>query len=233
LPALLAAATVRTVVRQPPVTTVRLPSPEACVQTGILSPLLRPMARPTLPKRVRCFANRSPPLSSWSCKARNTLHRRVPPIGQGSGRGLVGQDPVDRRSVHLEQRGNDLHGLALGAQGARMGDLLRRQFGLGAECDPTLPSGWDTGAGAFGHQTTLQFSQDANHLPHGAAGGCLRVNMLRQRAKRDAVGTQLIQQGDEVTQATASAVQFPDNEGIAWAEGFEAPGERRALGCRA
>jgi hypothetical protein len=146
---------------------------------------------------------------------------------------LVGQDPVDRRSVHLEQRGNDLHGLALGAQGARMGDLLRRQFGLGAECDPTLPSGWDTGAGAFGHQTTLQFSQDANHLPHGAAGGCLRVNMLRQRAKRDAVGTQLIQQGDEVTQATASAVQFPDNEGIAWAEGFEAPGERRALGCRA
>ena len=32
LPALLAAATARTVVRQPPVTAVRVPYPEACVQ---------------------------------------------------------------------------------------------------------------------------------------------------------------------------------------------------------
>jgi hypothetical protein len=57
--------------------------------------------------------------------------------------------------------------------------------------------------------------------------------MLAQGAKLDALGTQIVQHGDEVTQAAAEPVEFPDNEGIAWAERFEATDEGRALGGRA
>jgi hypothetical protein len=100
----------------------------------------------------------------------------VHPGGQGRGRCLFGQDPVDRRPVHVQQRGDHLHGLALGAELSGMSNLLRRQLRLGAELHPALPGGFDAGAGAFGHQAALQFGQDADHLPHGAAGGGLGVD---------------------------------------------------------
>ena len=59
-----------------------------------------------------------------------------------------------------------------------MGDLLRRQLRLGAELHPTLLGGLHAGAGAFGDQAALQFGQDADHLPHGTAGGGLGVDVL-------------------------------------------------------
>ena len=100
--------------------------------------------------------------------------------------------------MHVEQRGDHWRGLALGAKGTCMGNLRRRQLRLGAEFDPTLFGGFDAGMGAFGDQTAFQFSQDANYLPHGAAGGGLGVTVLSQRAKRDTLGPQLVQQGKEI-----------------------------------
>src|SRR4029077_11000302 len=86
LEALLAAATVRTVVLQPPVTTVRVPSPEACVQRGYPAPccaqlLGEPCTRgaAALPTdRTRCRPGNARP--SIPCT-------RGCPRGQGRGRG--------------------------------------------------------------------------------------------------------------------------------------------------
>ena len=52
--------------------------------------------------------------------------------------------------MHLEQRGDHGHGLALGAEVPGMGDLLRRQLRLGAEVHPPLLGGLHASAGAFG-----------------------------------------------------------------------------------
>jgi hypothetical protein len=105
--------------------------------------------------------------------------------------------------VHVEQRGDHSYWLALGAKLAGMGDLLRGQFGLGAESDPTLPGGLHAGAGALSDQAAFEFGQDTNHLPHSAAGGGLGVNMLRQRAKLDAAGAELVEHHDEIAQTPA------------------------------
>jgi hypothetical protein len=110
-----------------------------------------------------------------------------------------------------------------------MGDLLRRQLRLGTEFHPAFLRGLHAGAGTFGHQAPLSLGQDADHWPHGAAGGGLGVDVLGQRAKRDALGARRVQQRHEIALTLASAVQFPDNEGIAWSEGCEAAGEGRAL----
>ncbi len=103
-------------------------------------------------------------------RVRQEAHR------EGGG-GLVGQYSVNRRRVDLEQRGDHLHGFALGAELADMGHLLRHQLGLRAALHPALLGGCDTGTGALGHQAALEFGQDADHLPHGAAGG-LGVDVL-------------------------------------------------------
>jgi hypothetical protein len=84
-----------------------------------------------------------------------------------------------------------------------MGDLLWRQLRLRTKFHPALPGGFHAGAGALGNQAAFQFGQDADHLPHGAAGGRLGVNVFGQGAKLDAVGAQIVQQGDEVAQTAA------------------------------
>jgi hypothetical protein len=55
--------------------------PDGVRPTGIPSPILHPMARPTLLKRVGGCADRSPPLSSWGCRTLDTRHRRVSSAG--------------------------------------------------------------------------------------------------------------------------------------------------------
>jgi hypothetical protein len=99
-------------------------------------------------------------------------------LGREGEGGLVGQSPVERRPVYLEERGDHGHGLALGAEVPGMGNLLRCQLRLGAELHPTLLGGLHAGAGAFGDQAALQLGQDADHLPHGTAGGGLGVDVL-------------------------------------------------------
>ena len=135
-------------------------------------------------------------------RVRQHAHEGVLEAREGEG-GLVGQGPVERRPVYLKERGDYGHGLALGAEVPGMGHLLWCQLRLGAELHATLLGGLHAGAGAFGDQATLQLGQDADHLPHRTAGGGLGVDVLCQRAKLDALGTQLIQQGDEVTQTPA------------------------------
>jgi hypothetical protein len=127
-------------------------------------------------------------------------------LGREGEGGLVGQGPVERRPVHLEQRGDHWHGLALGAECTGMGDLLRRQLQLGAELHPTLLGGLHAGAGAFGDQTALEFGQDADHLPHSTAGGGLGVDVLGQGLQFDPLDAQRVQQRDEIAQIPASAV---------------------------
>ena len=58
------------------------------------------------------------------------------PGGQGRGGVLVGQYPVERRPVHLEQRGDPGHGLALGAECRAWVICCGVSFGLGPNCTP-------------------------------------------------------------------------------------------------
>ena len=97
------------------------------------------------------------------------------------------KDPVERRPVHVEQRGDDSHGLALGAKVPGMGNLLVASASAWGRISPHVA--WRSGRrGALGNQVTLQLGQDANHLPHGAAGGGLGVDVLGQGLKFDPLG---------------------------------------------
>ena len=84
-----------------------------------------------------------------------------------------------------------------------MGHLLRGQLRLGAEWHATLLGGLHASAGAFGDQAALEFGQDADHLPHGTAGGGLGVDVLRQGLKVDSLGAQRVEQRDEIAEIPA------------------------------
>ena len=100
------------------------------------------------------------------------------------GAALFSEDPVERRSVHIEQRGDHAYGLALRAQLTGMGDLLRGQFGFGTEWDPTLPGGLHAGTGVRSVIRLRSSSAKTPIICHMARpGGGLGVNMLCQASE--------------------------------------------------
>jgi hypothetical protein len=68
-------------------------------------------------------------------------------------------NPVNRRPVHIAQRGENWRCLTVGAQGARMSDLRHAQCGLASALHPAALHGLHAGAGAFGDQATLSLAQ--------------------------------------------------------------------------
>src|SRR5215469_8681252 len=60
-------------------------------------------------------------------------------------------------------------------------ELLRGEFALASEFNPSALGGFDPGAGAFADQATLKLGQKANHLPHGAASGSVSVYVFCKR----------------------------------------------------
>ena len=88
------------------------------------------------------------------------------------------KDPVERRPVHVEQRGDDSHGLALGAKVPGMGNLLRRQLRLGANFTPRcLAVMYVSVAGQSGYAPARPRRQS---FATWAAGGGLGVDVLGQ-----------------------------------------------------
>jgi len=104
-----------------------------------------------------------------------------------------------------------------------MGDLLG--------CHLRLAPKLHAGAGPLGNHAALKLGQDTDHLPHGAARGRFRVDVLGEGLELDAARAQIVQHGDQVAQAAAQPVQFPNDEGIAWLKRLETAEQGRAL-CR-
>src|SRR4029453_13098244 len=112
-------------------------------------------------------------------------------------------EPIDGRTADFEQGGDVLRSLALGAEFAGVFSLLWREFGLASPFFPSGLGGLHSGAGALGDQAALEFGQDSDDLPHGAACGRLGVDMLGQGAKLDALGTECVQHGKTIAQTAA------------------------------
>ncbi len=135
------------------------------------------------------------------------------------------QSPVQRPPRHVEQLRYRVVGFPLSDQRPGMGDLLRGQLGLAAHFHPTGDRRRASRRGAFLNQRPFQFRQDSHHLPHRPARGRGGVEGFRQRPEGHAPRFQIVQETDEVTQAAAQSVEFPDCERVALSERLEALGQ--------
>src|SRR5262249_19578077 len=82
-------------------------------------------------------------------------------------------------------------------------ELQRGEFALASEFNPSALGGFDPGGGAFADQTVLKFGKKAYHLPHGAAGRRVGVDVLRERTKFNPSTFQVVEHGYQVAQAPA------------------------------
>jgi UDP-N-acetyl-D-glucosamine dehydrogenase len=74
-----------------------------------------------------------------------------------------------------------------------------------------------------------QFSQGADHLPHGAARRCRRVDSFSERMEFHATGAEVVEHRDQVAQAASRPVESPYNESVARPQCLQTTRERRAL----
>ena len=89
--------------------------------------------------------------------------------------------------------------------------------------------GLHSSACAFGDDAPFQLSQNAYHLPHGAARGCCRVDCLGERMEFHATGAKVVEHRYQVAQAAAQPVGLPHNERIAVFQSLRATEKGRAL----
>ena len=118
-------------------------------------------------------------------------------------------------------------------QFASVVELLRGEYALSSEFNPTALGGFDPGTGAFADKAALKLGQEANHLPHGAAGRRVRVDVLRKRTEFNAALFEFVEHGYQVAQAAAQAVELPYNQDVARCELLETAEQGGALGGRA
>jgi hypothetical protein len=96
-------------------------------------------------------------------------------------RSRYGQCPIKRGARNFEQIGYALAVVfAFLNQFTGLVDLLRGEFALASKFNPTALRGFDPGASAFADKAALKLGQEANHLPHGAAGRSVGVYVLRE-----------------------------------------------------
>src|ERR1017187_6533778 len=138
--------------------------------------------------------------------------------------------PVKGLPPDFEKGGNLLPALALVYQLAGVGDLLRGHFRLPAEFHSPALRGLHPGAGPFADEAALQLGQYADHLPHGPACRRLGVDLLSEGTEFDAALLEVVKHGDQIAQAAAQAVKFPDDERVAVLQCLEATEQGRALG---
>jgi hypothetical protein len=130
----------------------------------------------------------------------------------------------------FEKVGHLLPVLALVDQLPGVGNLLRGHFRLTSEFHAPALRGLHSGAGPFADEAALQLGQYADHLPHGPACRRLGVDLLGEGTEFDAALLEVVEHGDQVAQAAAQAVKFPDNERVAVLQCLEATEQGRALG---
>jgi hypothetical protein len=82
-------------------------------------------------------------------------------------------------------------------------ELLRGEFALSSEFNPSALDGFDPGAGAFADKAALTLGQEANHLPHGAAGRRVGVDVFCKRTEFNAALFEFVEHGYQVVQAAA------------------------------
>jgi hypothetical protein len=86
---------------------------------------------------------------------------------------------VECGPCHAEQLGHLRGAFALRDEFPRVGDLLRRELGLTPQLHPTPFRRVPARFCPLLDQGAFQFREDADHLPHGAAGGRLGVDGFR------------------------------------------------------
>ena len=112
-------------------------------RTGMLAPLVTctigsPFSPACTPRQSSC----------WTML--DGLQTKVYQQTREGGGVLCSQYPVNRRPVHVAQRGESWRCLTVGAQGARMRDLRHAQCGLASALHPAALHGLHAGAGACG-----------------------------------------------------------------------------------
>jgi hypothetical protein len=130
-----------------------------------------------------------------------------------------GQCPIKCSARDFEQVGYALAVMfAFLNQLAGVVELLRGEFALSSEFNPTALGGFDPGAGVFADQAALKIGKKAYHLPHGAAGRRVGVYVFRKRTEFNPSTFQVVEHCYQVAQAPAQTVELPHNQGVA---GFE------------
>ena len=72
---------------------------------------------------------------------------------------------------------------------------------------------------ALGDHRTLEFAEHAQHLKHGAASRSAGIQPLNMQIEINPLGVHLAQEGDEVLQASAEAIDTPARDHIELAPG--------------
>jgi hypothetical protein len=138
--------------------------------------------------------------------------------------------PISQRKRKLIERVFGWSKLDRPLRQIKLRGLLRGHFRLTAEFHAPTLRGLHSGAGPFADEAALQLGQYADHLPHGPACRRLGVDLLGEGTEFDAALLEVVEHGDQVAQAAAQAVKFPDNERVAVLQCLEATEQGRALG---
>ena len=96
-----------------------------------------------------------------------------------------------------------------------------------------LAGGGQAGLGALQGELAFHLGQAGPHVEEKATGGGAGVDVVGQTFKLDVLFLQLGHQVDQVLNAAAEAIEFPDDQGVAGAEGFQSPGQAGAVAAAA
>jgi hypothetical protein len=134
-------------------------------------------------------------------------------------RSRYGQCPIQCGARNFEQIGYALAVVfAFLNQFAGMVELLRGEFALSSEFNPTALGRFDPGASTFADKAALKLGQEANQLPHGATSRRVGVYVFCKRTEFNAALFEFVEHCYQVVQATAQSVELPHYERVA---GFE------------
>ena len=91
----------------------------------------------------------------------------------------------------------------------------------------------EAGVGALESEFAFHLGQAGHHVEEESAAGGAGVNVVGQAFELDALFLELGHQVDQVLDAAAEAVEFPNDQGVAGAENFQSSSQARPVAAAA